>query len=65
MMFTKVKNEDLKVGDVIRLWCGTKTITKITPYNGPLCELVFALVDYEPGVGFSLTRGGYTEAMRP
>lgn len=63
-----VRNEDLKVGDVVRLWCGAKRITAIRPYDGPLRDDVFALVEYVPGAhlprgGFSLERDGYTEVL--
>lgn len=61
------RDEDLRVGDVVLLWCGAKRITAIEPYRGPLAE-VFALAEYTPGAsrplgGFSLLRGGYTEVV--
>lgn len=57
------RDEDLVVGDVVRLWCGTKRITRIVPYRGPLAAIIFAVAAYEPGPtkGFSLERGGHTE----
>ena len=55
------RNEDLKVGDVALLWCGAWRITAIRPYHGPLKDIIFALADTVPGVGFSLEIGGETE----
>lgn len=62
------RDEDLRVGDVVRLWCGTKRITAIEPYRGPLADVVFAIAEYTPGAsgalgGFSLQRGGYTDVV--
>lgn len=62
------RNEDLQVGDVIELWCGTKRITKIEPYKGPLSDIIFATCTYTPGAkmslgGMSLERGGYTSVI--
>jgi hypothetical protein len=58
-----VVNEDLRAGDVVKLWCGSKTITSIAPYKGPLVDIIFAIASYVPGPteGFSLERGGQTE----
>jgi hypothetical protein len=62
-----VANKALRVGDVIDSgWCGTKTIVAIRPYgNGPNADVVFALVDWEPGPtrGFSLEKGGLTKRL--
>lgn len=59
------RNEDLRVGDVIRLWCGTKRIVRIELYRGPLADIIFAVAYCEPRVGtlpwgLSLEKGGYT-----
>lgn len=67
-LLRQVRNEDLKVGDVISLWCGAKRITAITPYRGSLQDLIFAIATYTPGAtlptgGISLERGGYTDVM--
>lgn len=58
-------NEALRAGDVVQLWCGTKRITRICPYDGPLRDVVFALAEFVPGPcsGFSLERGGYTDVV--
>jgi hypothetical protein len=61
--WTSVRNEDLLVGDLVDV-LGTKRITAIRPYTGPLRDIIFALADTEPGCGFSLERGGYTETLR-
>jgi hypothetical protein len=59
------QNEDLRAGDVIKLWCGTKRITRIVPYRGPLADIIFAIAEYEPGPSkaFSLERRGWTEMI--
>ena len=62
------RDEDLKVGDVIDLWCGAKRITAIEPYTGPLTDIIFAIATYTPGAtklygGISLERGGYTDVI--
>jgi hypothetical protein len=64
-----VRNEDLRVGDIISAWFGRKTITAIRPYTGPLSDIMFAIADYEPGYsgkpcGFSLERGGHTDRVK-
>lgn len=64
----ETRNEDLRVGDVVLLWCGAKRITRIEPYIGPLQDIVFALAEYTPGAqlphgAFSLERGGFTEVV--
>ena len=66
---TRLKaDEDLRVGDVVLLWCGAKRLTAIRSYDGPLRDAVFALAEYTPGAhlprgGFSLMRGGFTEVV--
>lgn len=59
-MTSTTRNEDLRVGDVVNV-LGWKRIVAIRPYRGPLTDIIFALADTVPGVGFSLERGGYTE----
>ena len=54
-----VRNEDLRVGDYVYV-LGIKRIVAIKPYTGPLEDIIFAIADTVPGVGFSLERGGYT-----
>lgn len=56
----QVKNEELRVGDMVNV-LGWKRITNIRPYNGPLTDIIFAIADTVPGVGFSLEKGGWTE----
>ena len=63
MNLQEKRNEDLRVGDVVKLWCGTQRIIAIHPYNGPLVDIIFAIVDTAPGMGFSLERGGYTTTV--
>jgi hypothetical protein len=60
--WVSVPNEDLKVGDVVRV-LGPKRIMAIRPYTGPLVDIIFALVDTDIGPGFSLERGGWTEKL--
>jgi len=57
------RNEDLQVGDVVATWeaCKWVRIVAIRPYVGPLVDIIFAIVDTKPGLGFSLARGGYAE----
>ena len=59
------RNEDLKVGDLIQLWCGVERIARIEPYRGPLTDIVFAIAYFAgPGNrGFSLEIGGYTDVL--
>lgn len=57
------RNEDLRPGNVVRLWYGWVTITEIRPYRGPLADIIFAVAEAKPGGGFSLERGGYTEVV--
>lgn len=61
----EVRNEDLKIGDIIVLWFGTRRITSIRPYAGPLSDIIFAIASYEPGPigGISLERGGRMEVV--
>lgn len=58
------RDEDLKVGDVIKLWCGTKRITRLEAYRGPL-DCIIGIAHYEPGPtrALSLERGGMTEVL--
>lgn len=57
------RNEDLKVGDAVKLWCGVKRITRIDPYRGTLSDIIFGLAEVDIGVGFSLVKGGYTDVI--
>jgi hypothetical protein len=66
----EARNEDLKRGDVIHLWCGTKRVVAIEPYEGPLRDIIFAICTYEPGDtratgSITLERGGYTTRSVP
>ena len=56
------RNEDLKVGDVIRVVGGWKRIVAIRPYTGPLAG-IFAVAYWEPATrgGISLHVGGFSE----
>ena len=40
---------------------GWKRIVAIRPYTGPLTDIIFAVADTVPGVGFSLQYGVETE----
>ena len=62
--FIPVRDEDLKVGDTIKIWSGTKTIINIEPYRGPYTDIIFATCDFNIGVGMSLFIGGMTETLR-
>jgi hypothetical protein len=61
-MSVMTRNEDLKVGDMVRV-LGWVRIVAIRPYRAewPLHAIIFAIADTVPGVGFSLERGGETE----
>ncbi len=59
----EVRNEDLRVGDMVHLWCGYQRIVAIKKYTGPH-EFIFGIVDTVPGVGFSLEKGGYTKRVK-
>lgn len=56
-------NEDLRVGDMCKLWCGLVRIVGIRPYVGPLSGIIFALADFDRGVGMSLEIGGTTTVV--
>lgn len=64
LTFVSIRDEDLRVGDSVRLVGGVRRITAIRPYRGPLTDIVFALADCDAGPGFSLCSGSYTEALR-
>lgn len=59
----EVKDEELREGDMVYVF-GWKRIVKIKPYDGPLKDIVFALADTVPGVGFSLCFGSYTTRVK-
>lgn len=57
--------EDLQVGDCVRYlephpWV---MVTEIRPYKGPLADIVFAIAETRPGIGFSLCRGDMVEVV--
>lgn len=64
----EVPDEELRVGDVVRIWAGTLRITARRKYTGPL-DCVVALVDTVGAPptedskcrGFSIVKGSYTE----
>jgi hypothetical protein len=58
-----IPDEELRVGDMVHV-LGWKRITAIWPYKGPHEDILFALADTTPGVGFSLERGGMTKVAR-
>jgi hypothetical protein len=67
-MSEQVPNEDLRTGDVVRVWYSSHyTIDRIEPYAGPLVDIVFAIARFRKGAGpltgMSLERGGYTERL--
>lgn len=45
----EVPEEKIIVGDVIKLWCGVKTVTSIRSYEGPLKAIVHSIFEYAPG----------------
>lgn len=59
------RDQDLKVGDMVRVIGGVARITKIRPYTGPLTDIVFAIAETvgTAGSGFSLCHGGYTDVV--
>lgn len=64
MEWTYVRDEDLVVGDTVRV-LGVRRVTAIRKYDGPHTGIgCFALADTEPGTGFSLWHGQTTEALR-
>ena len=66
---SRVNAEDIRVGDVLALWCGQKTVVRIEAYRGPLSEIVFAIARYVPSAGafaeggISLCRGDVFEVL--
>jgi hypothetical protein len=58
---TKVRDEDLVVGDLVHVLGRWVRITAIRPYTGVLRHILFGLADTVPGTGFSLEIGGRTE----
>jgi hypothetical protein len=64
MSTRRVRDEDLKVGDSVKLIGGWYRIVAIEPYEGPLVDHIFAVAQTDrPPVGFSLEWGGYTEVL--
>jgi hypothetical protein len=57
------RNEDLKVGDAVKLWYGVHRIILLDPYRGPLSHIIFAVAEVDIGGGFSLEKGGYTDVI--
>ena len=58
-----IANEELRVGDMVDV-LGWKRVVAIRPYRGPLADIIVAIVDTVPGVGFSLERGGTIRVAR-
>lgn len=57
----EIENEELRAGDMVKLWCGVGRVMSVKPYTGPLTEIIFAIAECEPSkMSFSLERGGYT-----
>lgn len=63
--YVSTRNEDLKVGDIVRMWGNIDVcIVAISPYKGPLADIIFAIASirgWNGPKGFSLERGGYTK----
>jgi hypothetical protein len=60
-MATKtIRDEDLKVGDVVVILGGEVRVVAIEPYTGPL-EEVFAIARTAPKRDFSLVHGCETQ----
>lgn len=55
----EVPDEQLRVGDMVKIIGTWRRITAIRPYTGPH-DFVIGLADTVPGVGFSLCRGSTT-----
>ena len=63
--FRLVPDEDLRVGDTVRVLGVARRILAIRPYEGKyVAEGCVGVADTEPGVGFSLWRGTETECLR-
>lgn len=60
-MIVCVRNEDLKVGDLVVMWCGRARITRVVRYSGPLRDIIFATAEVDTGRDFSLERRGWTD----
>ena len=54
-----VPDDQLRVGDLVKVIGTWRRITAIRPYRGPY-DFVIGLADTVPGVGFSLCRGQWT-----
>ncbi len=55
----EVRDEDLKVGDLVHVLQWVR-IVAIKPYKGPLADIIHAIAETVPGVGFSLQKGNYS-----
>lgn len=57
--YESVRDEDIKVGDFVELLGTWRRVVSISPYTGPH-DFIFGIAKTEPGSGFSLCRGSYT-----
>ena len=60
--YEEVADTELRVGDVVKLWCGRSTIVRIAPYRGPLAGCT-GIAECEPGLDFSLWTGQHTHRL--
>ena len=59
-----VRDEDLRIGDMVVMWCGRGRIVEIEAYKGALRDVVFAIARVDTGRDFSLIRGGWTDRVK-
>lgn len=58
-----VREEDLKIGDVVNFWCGRARVVELRPYTGPL-KGCFAIAETDMNWGWSLWTGQTVEVER-
>ena len=64
-MSIDVRNEDLRVGDIVEVIGTWARIIEIRPYTGPLVDIIFAIAMTTPrSASFSLERRGWTTVER-
>ena len=63
MKYKRVKQESLKVGDILHLgWCGDKHILRFEEYKG-VFDFVDRIAVFTDGGRMSLTKGNYYEIV--
>lgn len=64
-MSIEVRNEELRVGDIVEVIGTWARIIEIRPYDGPLRDIIFAIAHTTPkSASFSLEKRGWTTVER-